>query len=128
MKHKRNYVLIPVITVLVATIGSIFTNSGMDRYHVLHLPSLAPNGAIIGSIWTVIFILTAISALWVFNHTKQDKRFVWIFTLFIINAILNTLRSRLFFVHHWLLFSIIEMIVLWLITLAITLLIYPRKK
>lgn len=125
MSVKIKYIIIPVLTFLVALLGSAFTGGGMDWYKDLALPSITPSGSFIGLIWTIIFILTATSALMVLSKASKKKLFYWIFTLFLINAFLNVFWSYLFFGQHLIFAAIIEMILLEATVLALIILIWP---
>ena len=72
--------------VLAAVIGGYFTSINMDWYFGLNLPSFTPPGSVIGMVWTGIYILVSMSALFYFLKVRKDKE---VFALFIINAILN---------------------------------------
>jgi benzodiazapine receptor len=109
---KLNYFIIPLIVFLVAFLGSLITSGGMDWYQTINLPSWTPGGSIISAVWTAIFILSAISALLVWNRFPRGKRFNWIFILFGINAFLNVFWSYLFFGKHFLFWAIPEAVLL----------------
>jgi tryptophan-rich sensory protein len=124
---KINYFTIPLIAILVAYFGNIVTNSGLDNwYYNLNLPSIAPEGWFIGLMWTIIYILTTISVLIVWNKLKQDKDFKLIIGLFVVNAFLNFLWTYLFFGLNFIYTAFLEMIVLNIINLW--LIIILRKK
>jgi benzodiazapine receptor len=122
---KPNYIIIPLITIAVAVIGSFLTSAGMDWYKTLKLPSIAPGGSIIGSVWTVIFILSTISAIIFWNSAPRTNLFWWIIGLFIVNAILNVAWSYIFFYSQNIGPSIIEMIILEISVLGLCVLIWP---
>ena len=125
---KVNYFIIPLVTLIVAFIGSLLTSGGMDWYENLNLPEGTPTGSFIGAIWTVIFILATISALIFWNKSERNSRFRLIVTLFVINAFLNVFWSFLFFNQHLILASILEMIILELSVVALIVLILPISK
>ncbi len=125
---KPNYIIIPLITIAVAVIGSFLTSAGMDWYKTLNLPSLAPGGGFIGSVWTVIFILSTISVLIIWNSAPRTNLFWWIIGFFIVNAILNVLWSYIFFYSHNIGPSIIEMIILEISVLGLCILIWPYSR
>jgi len=101
MHHFRSsFVVIPMIALFVASIGSAITGVGMEWYHTINLPAWTPPGQLIGFIWTIIFILTAASALLTWNRFPRDRRFVWIVSFFVLNAFLNLFGSYLFFSLH----------------------------
>lgn len=83
---------LPVI--IVAVLGSIFVNIGMDWFGLLIKPSQWIPNIVIPIVWTVIYLLTSIVIfLWVRNG-KMPKNVV---VLFIINGVLNVLWCLLFF-------------------------------
>lgn len=126
---KKNYIFIPLITLAVSVLGNIFTMNGMDWYEALTKPSFTPPGFVIGSIWTVIFILTTASALLVWNaNIPRQKTFKWIVALFIINAVLNAGWSFLFFGQQLVLLSIIEMVLLEVTTIVLIILIWSISR
>jgi len=127
MKNRRNYIIIPLIVIAIGAIGSVFTNAGMGWYNTLILPQGTPPGAIIWTVRTIIYACS-IASLLLFWKTKHDKNFKLILRLFIINWLINMFWNRFFFVQHWLLFSFIMMIVLWIITIIKIILLYPRSK
>ena len=122
---KLNYFIIPLVTILVATSGSWLTSKGLSSwYNTLSLPTIAPGGGVIGTVWSIIFILTMISALIVWNKTPLNPNFQWIVWLFVANAVLNVLWSYLFFYLHLTGWPIVEMIVLNLTTIALIVLMW----
>lgn len=97
---RAAYIVIPLITLLVSSIGSYITSNGMGWYRTIRLPDWTPPGSVIGGVWTTIFILTTISVLLVWTKFPRTSRFQWIIGLFILNAILNVGWSALFFGLH----------------------------
>jgi len=121
---KLNYIIIPLIAFLVATIGSFFTGTGMDWYETINLPSWTPPGYIIGIVWTIIFILTAISALIVWKKPRN-----WlIIIIFLINAFLNVFWSYLFFNQHLIGAAFFEAVILDITVFILIFLIWPLSK
>lgn len=125
---KLNYFIIPLITIITSLSGSWFTNKGMDWYNKLKLPDFTPPGSVIGIVWTIIFILTTISALIVWNKFDYDNKFWLIIGLFILNAILNALWSFIFFYSGQIGPAIIEMLVLEATVIGLIVLIWPLSK
>jgi translocator protein len=125
---KLNYIIIPIVVFLTSFIGSTLTDPNSTWYKALKLPSFAPPGYVIGIVWTVIFILCAISAIIMWNKIPHNNLFWWIIGLFIVNAILNIGWSLLFFNQHMILASIFEMILLEASTIAIIILAWPLSR
>lgn len=123
-----HYILIPLAVILTAFVGGRITSSGMDWYKTIELPSWTPPGSVIGTVWTIIFILTAISAIIYWNKVPVGNTFYWILGFFIANFLLNILWSLLFFGFHFLGLAIIEAIILDMTVIAIMVLLYPFSK
>lgn len=119
-------IIIPIVTVATAWLGSLVTGQGMIWYSKINLPSFTPPGRIIGMVWTFIFILATISAILVFKNSNLSKKtLIIIATLFIINSLLNIFWSYLFFGQHLLFYAIIEAGLLGLSVIILIIKIWP---
>jgi tryptophan-rich sensory protein len=97
---KLNYFIIPALTFAVAYFGGKVTDAGMDWYKTINLPAWTPPGFVIGIVWTIIFILTAMAAILVWNKGFGVNNFKLIIGFFVVNGLLNFLWSYLFFGKH----------------------------
>ena len=96
-----SYILIPLITILVASIGSILTTRSVATwYRTIRKPSWTPPGAVIGAVWTVLYILAALSALLVWNLPDGTPVPLAVASLFVLNAVVNVGWSWVFFFRH----------------------------
>jgi len=127
---KSNYVIIPLAVVAVSVIGSSFTGTGIDAgwYVSIAKPDWTPPGAVIGAVWTTIFVLTATSALIVWNKNAPDRRTRYAMATYAINGILNIAWSYIFFVRHWLAFATIESGLLGVSVIVIMALVWKRSR
>lgn len=130
MKLKPNYFVIPLLTLTVAWLGSIFTSIGIESgwYDIISRPAWTPDGSVIGAAWTIIFILATISALIVWNKFKTDQRFKYIIVLFLVNGFLNFSWSFLFFTAHLIGVAVIWSSLIALSVLILIILIWPKSK
>lgn len=142
LQLKPNYTLIPFIVIVVALLGSVYSSAGMSWYDAeLIRPALTPPKLAFPIAWTTIFILSAISALIIWNKGKKDKKFLWfkvgekytpyfwwIVGLFIANAVLNVLWSFLFFYKHLITAALVEMIFLEATVIALCILTWRISK
>ena len=120
--------IIPLITVATAVIGSMFTTIG-PWYRHLAKPAWTPPGSVIGTVWTEIFILSAISAIILWQKgPRRNKNFSLLFTAFCLNACLNVFWSALFFGWHLIGLAVIEAFVLWLSVLLLMVLARKSSK
>ncbi|PKM91355.1 hypothetical protein CVU82_02035 [Candidatus Falkowbacteria bacterium HGW-Falkowbacteria-1] len=128
---KLNYLGIPLAVLSVSLIGGYITGGNMDWYDTLNLPIFTPHGSFIGLVWTIIFLLSAISILLFSNHPKTNRRnlfFIIIVSLFVLNGFLNIFWSTLFFGWHLIFWSVIEMMALNLVNLILILMLWRGYK
>ena len=97
---KLNQIIIIAVVFSLSFIGGQFTSSGMDWYKTISLPSWTPPGSVIGIVWTVIYILTAISAMIVWKVFPRGKHFNIVAVLFVLNAVFNLAWSYIFFYNR----------------------------
>jgi|WetSurSiteA1Bulk_404760.scaffolds.fasta_scaffold02542_5 translocator protein len=126
---KLYYIIIPLITIITSSLGSLFTSKGLTAwYKTINLPSFTPPGSTIGLVWTTIFILATISAIIVWGNKLPVSKRQAIAIAFLVNAVLNILWSYLFFGQHLLFAAFIEALVLEISVLVLIFLIYPVSK
>lgn len=126
---KLNYVIIPIVTVLTAVLGSRFTSSGLGSwYSTINLPAWTPPGSVIGLVWTTIFTLSTIAALIIWNTPGVKAKLPVFAGIFLLNAVLNVLWSYLFFSRHQIGMAVFEAIVLDLTVIALIVLAWPFSR
>lgn len=127
---KPNYFLIPLIVLLTAFAGGKLTSLGIDSgwYGMISKPGWTPSGQVIGLVWTIIFTLSAISALIFWNKALKYGVFWKIAFLFGFNAFLNVAWSYLFFYRHNLGWATLEAGLLDATVWALIFLIWPISK
>ncbi len=100
---RLNYILIPLITILVAWLGARFTSRGVrEWYPSLRKPSWTPPGAVIGAVWVVLYVLASTSAfiVWNLSFLSFTGVPVAITAVFLANAALNAFWSYAFFARR----------------------------
>lgn len=126
---RPNYLLIPLVTVLVAVIGSSFTSTGLgDWYTALKKPEWTPPGSVIGAVWTTIFILSTAAALIIWNAPAAKGKLPAFAIIFLANAVLNIAWSWLFFVQHRLTLAGWEAALLDLTCIALVVMAWPVSR
>ena len=128
MREAAGYIVIILTVLAVSVVGGSFTGGGMEWYRTLTLPSFTPPGSVIGMVWTVIYVLSAVAAALLWRNRRTLPRFGAILGLLWANAVLNTLWSFVFFTAHLMGWAIVEMVVLNLTTLAIVVLSWRRQR
>ncbi len=126
---KLNYLIIPLITLTVASLGGYFTSLSLDSwYPSLEKPTWTPSGETIGIIWTFLYLLVTGVVLFFFNRFKKDAHFRIVISLFLLNALLNATWSLLFFSFNLIFLSLLQMVLLILTVIFLIFLIWPKSK
>ena len=85
----------PILLVaLVAILGSIFTNSGLDWFSTLNKPSNWIPNYVIPIVWSIIYSAFTIYIIYLVKHNKLSK---CLKILLIINGILNVIWCFIYF-------------------------------
>ena len=119
----------PVLTaagcaILVALLGGAATQIG-PWYYALHKPSWQPPDWLFGPVWTLIYGLTALAGVKVWNRIADRERRLRMMALFALNALLNVLWSELFFGQRRPDWALAEVVPFWLSILVLMLLVFP---
>jgi len=125
---KINYVVIPLVVIAVSVLGSMFSGSeSMLWYNTLNKPGLTPANWAFPVAWTIIFFLSAVSAILAYNKSLGSLK-ISITALFLVNAVLNVLWSLLFFKLHLIQPALLEMILLELSVIMLMMVIWRVSK
>ena len=94
-KNELTKIIISIIAILiVAVLGSIFVNLGMEWFNTLTKPTQWIPNVIIPIVWTVIYLIFAIViSIWI-SKSRLPKS---VTILLIINGIFNVLWCLVFF-------------------------------
>jgi len=80
--------------IAVAALGRAFTDTTSDWYTALIKPALQPPGAVFGIVWSVLYILLAVSASLAITNPQSTSQTP---LLYAITGVLNVLWSYAFF-------------------------------
>ncbi len=130
LKRYAHYMLIPAFYMLIAVSGRLFTFEGVaEWYPTLVKPAYTPPGSFIGAMWTVIYILTALSFIIYINRSREARLSPWtVAGVFVINGIFNAAWSYIFFTRHMVGLAAVDAAVIWVTVLIIIILAWPRSR
>jgi len=97
---KPNYFFIPLFVIITASAASYFAETGRSWYKTINLPDWTPSGSVMVLAWTIIFVLSSLSLLILWNKHSSEKYFGVIIALFVLNALLIVGWNILFFSHQ----------------------------
>lgn len=121
MRHWKSLLVFAAITFATAAIGSM---SSPDAWYAsLSKPSFNPPNWIFAPVWTVLYVLIALSAwrIW-----KQAGGWCVALTLWVVQLLLNGMWSPLFFTMHRIDLALLDIVVL-LAALIATIAAFHRR-
>lgn len=101
-----------ILCFLAAYIGQIFTTPSIPTWYAgLQKPIFNPPNWVFAPVWTLLYILMAVSAFLVWREEKKEIKPALI--IFVIQLILNSLWSLAFFGLHSPLLGLLVIVLLW---------------
>ena len=126
MKDWLRFAVAILVPQAAGGIGALFTAPEIGRWYAsLTWPAYTPPDWAFGPVWTVLFLLMGIAAFLVWRKGLTDGRVQVALAAFIIQLVLNTLLSFLFFGMHSPALALIEIVLLW-IAIAATIFFFYR--
>ncbi len=96
-------------------VGSIFTRDAVKTwYYELSKPVFAPPSWVFGPVWTLLYLLMGIAAYLVWREGFKTPYVKIALVVFVVQLVLNTLWSIIFFNFKSPGAAFIEIIILWL--------------
>jgi translocator protein len=106
------------ICMAAAAVGGLLTARAIEEwYRGLRKPSWNPPDWAFGPVWTILYILMAISAWLVYSEGGLNEQLVPL-SIFGIQLVLNVVWSGIFFYKRKILGGLVEVICLWAAILA----------
>ncbi|MFA6295394.1 MAG: TspO/MBR family protein [Candidatus Paceibacterota bacterium] len=119
MNNTIKLIIAIVLSELAGIIGSVFTSPSIGGWYAgLVKPVLNPPSWIFGPVWTTLFVLMGIAAFLVWKRGLDQKGVKVALGIFIVQLVLNTFWSIIFFGLHSPLGALIEIVFLWLAIVA----------
>lgn len=125
---KINYLIIPLFVLITASAASYFADVGMGWYKTINLPSWTPSNSLMVIMWSVIFVLSSLSILIIWNKYSSQKHFGAIIALFVLNALLIVGWNILFFSQQQMGLAFFQALLLIADLVFLILLIWPFCK
>jgi len=128
MKETKKFFISLFISFVASALGSYFTFPSIRSwYALLNKPSFNPPNWIFGPIWTILYLMMAISFYIVWRKRNLNK-ITRESTLYFIQLFLNSIWSVLFFGLKKPLFAFVDIIFLWFFILFTVIFFYKKSK
>lgn len=128
MKFKNLIALAGFILLaqMAGIIGSIFTMPAIDSwYRFIAKPELVPPNWVFGPVWTILFVLMGVAAYLVWRKGTGSKRVQIALGVFVLQLVVNTLWSIVFFGVNALGLAVVIIAGLWLL-IALNIALFAR--
>ena len=109
---KPNYFFIPLFVIITASAASYFADTGRVWYKTINLPDWTPSNSLMVIMWTIIYILTSLSILIIWNKYSSEKKFGVVISLFVLNALFIVGWNILFFSNQMMSLAFIQAVLL----------------
>jgi tryptophan-rich sensory protein len=114
MKKTAQLILCLFVPLAIGGLSGYFTGNEVNGEWYINLvkPAINPPAWVFGPVWTLLYLLMGVSLFMIVTAEKSEQRTTALL-IFSAQIFLNFWWSILFFSFHWLLISIIEIVVLW---------------
>jgi tryptophan-rich sensory protein len=130
VRRYSHYILIPALYMLIAASGRLFNAESVELwYPTLLKPAYTPPGSFIGAMWTVIYILTALSFILYINRSRRAQESPWpVAGAYLINGFFNAAWSYIFFSRKMIGLATADALLIWVTVLIMMVLAWPRSR
>ncbi|MFH1430669.1 MAG: TspO/MBR family protein [Candidatus Uhrbacteria bacterium] len=114
INNGGKFIVAIVVAQLAGIVGALFTTPSIASWYAeLERPALSPPNWVFGPVWTTLFLLMGVAAFLVWRRGlgRRDVRLA--LGVFLLQLVLNTFWSVLFFGLHMPGAALIEIVVLW---------------
>ena len=119
MKKTIKILIAFALTLGIGMAGALITRSSDPAWYAALLkPIVTPPSWVFAPVWTLLYVLLAIALVRIWEVKESEDRQIWL-CVFFTQLVLNFLWAMLFFGLHSLLFSWVDILVLWFTVLVI---------
>lgn len=115
-KKYKSLILNIALPLAVGLVSGLLTMGAMEDFAALNQPPLSPPGWLFPVVWTILYTLMGISSWLIRRRDKQATAL----TVYYVSLVFNFFWSIFFFVCEMWLFSLIWLLVLWILILVYT--------
>lgn len=119
IKHSNNFAKLAItliLTFIAGGVGSFATSPNIEGWYAgLQLPEIAPPNWVFGPVWMGIYITIAIAAWLVWRKGRNTPYVTLGLWVFVVQLVLNSLWSILFFGLQSPVLGLVGISVLWLV-------------
>lgn len=111
-----------VAVLAAAALGGLAASGARQTYDRLDLPAFAPPGWLFGPVWSVLYVLIAVSGWLVWRTVGVDRSIA----AYVVQLVLNALWTPIFFAGDRYGLALVEIVVL-LVAIGVTIAMFARR-
>jgi len=113
--NKLSLIKSIALPLIVGGIAGFLTRNSMEDFAMLNQPPLSPPGWLFPVVWTILYTLMGISAHLIRTSDANDGQKDNALKIYYLQLFVNFLWPLFFFVGEWYFFSLLWLILLWLL-------------
>jgi len=116
MKIKKGLLLLCIaLPLLVGILSALLTRNSMMTFASLNQPPLSPPAWLFPVVWTVLYALMGISSYLILSSGAEEHKVRRAMNLYLYQLAVNFLWPTFFFNFGWYFFSLLWLILLWIL-------------
>ncbi len=112
----------------VGGVAAFLTMGSMEQFEALNQPPLSPPGWLFPIVWTILYTLMGIASYLIQTVEGNDEQKKKAISLYRYQLIVNFLWPTFFFNFQWFFFSLLWLLLLWVLVFIMLLQFYKLSK
>ena len=113
--NKRLFFICMAIPLIVGGAAALLTQNSMEMFSTVEQPPLAPPGWLFPVVWTILYALMGISSYFVITSDGEWEEIAKAMQLYAYQLVVNFLWPTFFFNFGWYFFSLLWLVLLWIL-------------
>jgi len=126
--NKKLLIVCIAVPLLVGGLAALLTQDSMSTFAALNQPPLSPPGWLFPIVWTILYILMGISSYLILQSGADEQEIGRAISIYVYQLIVNFLWPTFFFNLGWYLFSLLWLLLLWVMVLIMIIRFYNISK
>ena len=118
IKDKKLLIKSIALPLLVGLLAGLLSRSAMNDFEVLNKPPLSPPGWLFPIVWTTLYVLMGVSSYLIKTSEATPEVKSDAIALYNYQLIVNFLWPIFFFNFGWYLFSLVWLVLLWILVVS----------
>lgn len=119
--NKRLLLICIAVPLLTGTVAGLLTGGGMEMFQMTEKSSLSPPAWIFPVVWTILYTLMGVSSYLILNASVSESEKERAIRIYGLQLLVNFLWPTFFFNFQWYGFSLLWLVLLWILVLIMIL-------